>query len=86
LKSQGIVVEREINMPIIYKQIKIEHGYRIDILVENRLVVELKIVEKFTDVHLAQILTYKRLGEFSTGLLINFNTKLLKDGIKRVRI
>lgn len=63
-----------------------DHGYRIDLLIENRLVIELKTVEKFTDVHTAQILTYMRLGDYSTGLLINFNTKLLKEGIKRFKI
>ena len=83
LKSQGVWVEKEISLPIIYKEIKIDHGYRIDLLVENRIVIELKTVEKFSDVHTAQILTYMRLGEYSTGLLINFNTKLLKDGLKR---
>jgi GxxExxY protein len=86
LKSQGIFVEKEISLPIIYKEIQIDHGYRIDLLVENRLVIELKTVEKFTDVHVAQILTYMKLGEYSTGLLFNFNTKLLKDGLKRFRI
>ena len=86
LRAQGIVVEKEISLPIIYKEIKIDHGYRIDLLIENRLVIELKTVEKFTDVHTAQILTYMQLGEYSTGLLINFNTKLLKHGIKRFKI
>jgi GxxExxY protein len=86
LKSQGIFVEKEISLPIIYKEIQIDHGYRIDLLVENRLVIELKTVEKFTDVHVAQILTYMKLGEYSTGLLFNFHTKLLKDGLKRFRI
>ncbi|GAB3718624.1 GxxExxY protein [Flavobacterium koreense] len=83
LREQGIWVEKEICLPITYKEIKIDHGYRIDLLVENKIVIELKTVEKFTDVHSAQILTYMRLGEYSTGLLINFNTKLLKDGLKR---
>ena len=83
LMSQGIWVEKEISLPIIYKEIKIDHGYRIDLLVENRVVIELKTVEKFTDVHTAQILTYMRLGEHSKGLLINFNRKLLKDGMRR---
>lgn len=86
LKTQGLYVEKEINLPIIYKDIKIDHGYRIDLLIKNRLVIELKTVEKFTDVHTAQILTYMRLGDYSTGLLINFNTKLLKEGIKRFKI
>ena len=86
LRNQGIIVEKEISLPIIYKEIKIDHGYRIDLLIENRIVIELKTVEKFTDVHTAQILTYMRLGEYATGLLINFNTKLLKHGIKRFKI
>ncbi len=86
LRTQGIYAESEINLPIIYKEIKIDHGYRIDLLIENRIVIELKTVEKFTDVHTAQILTYMRLGEYTTGLLINFNTKLLKQGIKRFKI
>jgi len=67
LRTQGIYAESEINLPIIYKEIKIDHGYRIDLLIENRIVIELKTVEKFTDVHTAQILTYMRLGEYSTG-------------------
>lgn len=86
LRTQKLNIEKEISLPIIYKEIKIDHGYRIDLLIENRLVVELKTVEKFTDVHTAQILTYMRLGEYSTGLLLNFNTKLLKHGIKRFKI
>ena len=86
LKTNGLYVERELKLPIIYKEIQIDHGYRIDLLIENRLVIELKTVEKFTDVHTAQILTYMRLGAYSTGLLINFNTKLLKEGIKRFKI
>ncbi len=86
LKTEGIVVEKEISLPFIYKEIQIDHGYRIDLLIENRIVIELKTVEKFTDVHTAQILTYMRLGEYTTGLLINFNTKLLKHGIKRFKI
>jgi GxxExxY protein len=66
------------------KKIKLDHGYRMDLLVEDRVVVEIKVVESFTDVHLAQILTYMRLGDYSHGLLINFNVKMLKNGIKRV--
>lgn len=86
LKTHNLYVEREIKLPIIYKDMRIDHGYRIDLLIENKLVIELKTVEKFTDVHTAQILTYMRLGDYSTGLLINFNTKLLKDGLKRFKI
>jgi GxxExxY protein len=86
LRMHEIDTEKEISLPIIYKEIKIDHGYRIDLLVENKLIIEVKTVEKLTDVHTAQILTYMRLGDYSTGLLINFNTKLLKHGIKRYKI
>ena len=83
LKTLGFSVSREIAMPIIYKDIKLDHGYRIDLLVENKVVLELKTVECFSDVHTAQILTYMKLGNYPLGLLINFHTKLLKNGIKR---
>ncbi len=83
LVNEGLKVEKEKALPIIYKDIKLDHGYRIDLLVENKMVIELKTVESFTDVHTAQLLTYMRLGEFDLGLLINFNVKLLKNGIKR---
>ena len=69
--------------PFIYKNIKLDHGYRIDLLAENKVVIELKTVEFFTDVHTAQILTYLKLGNYKLGLLINFNVVLLKNGIKR---
>jgi len=83
LKSIGLKVKKEISLPIIYKEVKLDHGYRIDLLVEEKIVLELKTVEKFTEVHSAQILTYMKLGNYPLGLLINFNTKLLKNGIKR---
>ncbi len=83
LKASGLIVEREKPMPIVYKEIQLEHGYRIDLLVENKVVIELKTVEFLNDVHIAQILTYMKLGNYPLGLLINFNVKLLKDGIKR---
>lgn len=86
INKSGINVEYEKALPLIYKEIKLEQGYRIDLLIENKLVIELKTVETFTDVHFAQILTYMKLGNYSTGLLINFNTKMLKQGIKRFRI
>lgn len=75
-------MERELKLAIEYKEIELDHGYRIDLLIENQLVIEIKTVETFTDVHKAQILTYMRLGNYKTGLLINFNTKLLSKGIK----
>ncbi len=71
-------------MPIVYKDVKLEHGYRLDLLVENKVVIEIKTVESFTDVHTAQILTYMRLGNYKLGLLINFHVALLKTGIKRI--
>ncbi|MDO5971621.1 GxxExxY protein [Flavivirga aquimarina] len=83
LKRLNLNVTKEIALPIVYKDIKLDHGYRIDLLVENKIVIELKTVETFTDVHSAQILTYMKLGNYPLGLLINFHTKLLKDGIKR---
>jgi GxxExxY protein len=83
LESIGLKVKKELILPIIYKDLILEHGYRIDLLVENQIVLELKTVNKFTDVHSAQILTYMKLGTYPLGLLINFNTKLLKNGIKR---
>jgi GxxExxY protein len=81
--NYGLNVEIQKPLPIIYKDIKLEHGYRLDLLVENKLVVELKTVESFTDVHFAQILTYLKLGNYSLGLLINFHTKTIKEGIRR---
>lgn len=83
IKKAGLKVEKEIGLPIIYKEIKLEQGYRIDLLVENKLVVELKTVESFTSVHFAQILTYLKLGKYPLGLLINYNSKILKNNIKR---
>jgi len=86
LRKQQLHVERELVLPIIYKEIKLDHGYRIDLLVEKSVVIELKTVEAFTDVHTAQVLTYMKLGGYPLGLLINFHVKLLKQGIKRFRI
>ncbi|SDZ19928.1 GxxExxY protein [Flavobacterium aquidurense] len=68
---------------IVYKDIRLDHGYRIDLLIENTIVIELKTVEAFTDVHFAQILTYLKLGNYPLGLLINFDSKILKNNIKR---
>lgn len=83
LKQLGVEVKTELPLPVIYKGIQLDQGYRIDILVENEVVVELKTVDRLTDVHTAQILTYMRLRKYSLGLLINFNVKLLKTGIRR---
>ncbi|WP_299215544.1 GxxExxY protein [uncultured Aquimarina sp.] len=83
LKKKGLKIYKEKPLPVIYKDIKLDQGYRIDILVENKVVIELKTVEHFTDVHSAQVLTYLKLGEYKLGLLINFHVSLLKNGIKR---
>ena len=84
LQSSGIIIFKEKPLPIIYKEITIDHGYKIDLLVENQVVVELKTVEAFTEVHFAQLLTYMKLGKYNIGLLINFNViSLRKGGIKR---
>jgi len=84
LRKKGLKVEVEKPLPLIYEEVKLECGYRIDLLVENQVVVELKTVEAFTDVHVAQVLTYLKLSGNKVGLLINFYTKSLKDGIKRI--
>ncbi len=86
LKNCGLFVERQKPVPIIYKEIKLECGYRIDILVENKVIVELKTVEVFNTIHEAQILTYMKFANKEIGLLINFDVLLLKHGIKRFKI
>ncbi|MEQ8361439.1 MAG: GxxExxY protein [Cyclobacteriaceae bacterium] len=80
----GLYVEKEKPMPLVFEDVKLDCGYRMDLLVENKLVIEVKSVESLTDVHLAQTLTYLKLGNFKLGLLINFNVVMLKHGIKRV--
>lgn len=84
LSEYGLYVEREKPMPIVYKEVRLNHGYRMDLLVEGRIVVETKTVEVLTDVHFAQLLTYLKLGQFRLGLLINFHVTLLKEGVSRV--
>jgi GxxExxY protein len=84
LRKKGLKVEEEKPLPLIYEEVKLDCGYRIDILVEDMVVVELKNVEAFNDVHTAQLLTYLRLSGNHVGLLLNFYTKSLKDGIKRL--
>jgi len=83
LKERGIPFERQVELPVKYKEVEIDCGYRIDILVDKTLVLELKAVEGVLPIHRAQILTYMRLSRCKYGLLINFNVMLLKDGIQR---
>ena len=84
LFQSGLYIEKEKPMPLVFEDVKLECGYRIDLLVENKVVIEIKSVEALNDIHLAQTLTYMKLGNYKLGLLINFNVLRLKDGIKRV--
>lgn len=84
LAEKRLQVVKEKPMPVVYKEVNLDHGYRMDLLVENKVVVELKTVEAINDVHIAQLLTYLKLGDYRLGLIINFQTKLLKQGIKRI--
>jgi hypothetical protein len=85
LRKTGLKVEKQKTLPIQYKEITLETGYRIDLLVEDRIIVELKAVEDINEIHIAQTLTYMRLSNCKIGLLINFNVLRLKDGVKRLR-
>ena len=84
LKIKDISFRRQVPLPVVYKSIKLDCGYRMDIVVDNKLIVELKTVEKLLPVHEAQLLTYLKLSGLRTGLLMNFNTPVLKDGIRRL--
>ena len=84
LLEEGLDVEKEVAMPIVYKEVKLDHGYRLDLLVENKVIIETKAVEDLTNVHKAQLLTYLKLGDYRVGLLINFHVKVLKNGIRRI--
>jgi len=84
LHKKGLFVEKEKAMPLYYDEVKLELGYRIDIMVEHKFIIEVKTVEELKDIHLAQLLTYLKLSECKLGYLINFNVRLIKDGIKRV--
>jgi len=86
IQNAGLRIECQKPVPIVYKEIKLDCGYRIDILVENLVIIELKVVDAFNPVHEAQILTYMKFAHKNIGLLINFNVKLLKDGIKRYKL
>lgn len=85
LQREGLAIKRQLSTPVVYKDVKLDCGYRIDILVENSVVVELKVVDEFNPVHTAQILTYMRFSNMKLGLLINFNVTSLKNGIRRFR-
>ena len=84
LKQTNLIVEKQKSLPLVYYEVKLDAGYRLDFLIENKVVVEIKSVEALNDVHLAQVLTYLKLADCKIGLLINFNVKSLKYGIRRV--
>jgi len=84
LTQCGLKVHKQKPLPLIYKEVKLEVGYRVDLLVENKVIVEVKSIETLADIHMAQILTYLKLSGCRLGLLVNFNVSRLKDGIKRV--
>lgn len=84
LRKSSLLIEKQKPMPLIYDEVKLDVGYRIDMMVERKVVIEVKSVEALTDVHLAQVLTYLKLSQCKLGLLINFNTLLFKNGVRRV--
>jgi GxxExxY protein len=84
LSKNGLWVEKERPMPVYFEGVRIECGYKLDLLVEGKVVVELKAVKELNDIHLAQTISYLKLGNFKLGLLMNFNVLRLKDGIRRV--
>jgi GxxExxY protein len=84
INQSGIWVEKEKPIPLVYEKINLDCGYRVDLLVNNQLVLEIKSVEAINDIHIAQALTYLKIGNYKLGLLINFNVLQLKYGIKRI--
>jgi len=83
LAEQGLAFSRQAPMPVVYKGVKLDCGYRVDVIVADTVLVEIKAVEDLLPIHEAQLLTYLRLSQLRTGLLINFHTKILRDGIRR---
>src|SRR5712692_8108866 len=83
LKSSGIEHRRQVPLPVVYKDVRLDCGYRIDIVVRQQLIIEIKAIERIVPVHEAQILTYLRLSGYKVGLLLNFNSVVLKDGLRR---
>ena len=86
LLQNGFFVEKEKPMPLVYHEVKLDIGYRLDLLVEKKVVVEIKVAEAFTDVHIAQVLTYLKLSNCKVGLLLNFKVASMKNGIKRLML
>ena len=84
LKQLGLDVKQQIALPVVYKEVKLDAGYRIDLLIENKVIIEIKSVEALADIHTAQLLTYLKLKDLKLGLLINFNSVRVVDGLKRI--
>lgn len=84
LRQLGLQVQTQVALPLVYKKVKLDAGYRIDILVENKIIIEIKAVDALADIHTAQLLTYLKLKNLKVGLLINFNSVRVIDGIKRI--
>jgi GxxExxY protein len=84
LNKTGLKIEKQKPLPLIYEEVKLELGYRIDLMIESKFIVEVKAVDALNDVHLAQVLTYLKLSNCKLGLLINFNVTLIKNGVRRI--
>jgi GxxExxY protein len=84
LTKRGLTVRRQVSLPVVYDSIEIDAGYRLDLVVEESVIVELKPVDTLLQIHLAQVLTYLKLGGFKLGFLVNFNVTRIKDGIRRI--
>lgn len=84
LNKSGLLIERQKPLPLVYEEVKLNVGYRVDLLIENKLIIELKSVEALNEIHFAQVLTYLKLSNCKLGMLINFNVTLIKNGIKRI--
>jgi GxxExxY protein len=86
LKQSGIQFRRQVALPVVYKAVRLDCGYRMDIVVDQQVIIELKTVERLLPIHEAQMLTYMKLSGIRTGLLLNFNSAVLKDGIRRLML
>ena len=84
LVDRGLSVERQKALPVIYRDVKLDCGYRLDLLVEEKVIVELKAIDRLLPIHSAQLLSYLKLSDCKVGLLINFNVKILKNGVRRI--
>src|SRR5205807_3981205 len=86
LDQSGLAFRRQMPLPVVYKAIRLDCGYRMDVVVEEQVILEIKSVERLMPIHEAQVLTYMKLGGIATGLLLNFNTPVLKDGLRRLML